>query len=198
MPSHMKPGALPQLPRGHPRPRLPARPCTPHRTTARALHARAQPSSRATRPNQPNTRNTAHGWQLPTWRPESDAAVCLPPFACGHTWRHRSTRTRTASPHLCSPFPPASTSPPKPASRTTPPFLSYLRSPLALLLCALRRSQHAGHSCTCPASRAQRVGGRILARTASGCRLSHAATPGLPAYMLTGLAAEHSRAVLLL
>jgi hypothetical protein len=34
--------------------------------------------------------------------------------------------------------------------------------------------------------------------SASGCRLSRAATPGLTAHTLTGLAAKHSRAVLLL
>ena len=34
------------------------------------------------------------------------------------------------------------------------------------------RPQYAGHSCTCPASHARRVGSRILARIAYGCRHS--------------------------
>ena len=72
-------------------------------------------------------------WQLPTWRAERAEAVCLPLSACGLPWRRLSERT--ASPHKCSPFLPASAPPPTPAARAAPSssllpaLLAFPRSP---------------------------------------------------------------------
>ena len=95
------------------------------------------------------------------------------------------------SPGPCPPSPDRGSAPPRPSRRPALPVTLCATCP-ADSICA-----HAASACaaqpqaTRAASHAQRVGGRTLARTASGCRLSRAATPGLTAHTLTGLAAEH-------
>ena len=61
---------------------------------------------------------------------------------------------------------------PRPRLPEAQPCLStcalLVRHPAPVLMRA--RPQYAGHSCTCPASHARRVGSRIIARIAYGCR----------------------------
>jgi len=159
----MKPGALP---RGNPR--LPATARTSRRTATRALHTRAQPSSRALRPSMLRARDfLAQPSQQPAHIANTQTAFAqhiLPP--------HRTT-------HLPRSSLPRAPRPPSPDRGPAPPPLSR-RPALPVKWCATcpavsscahagAAAQYAGHSCTCPTSHAQQVGSGILARIAYGC-----------------------------
>ena len=177
-------------------PRVPASTRASHRTATRRAHARAPPTTSPLEHNQPHTRD-AHA--QPSKQP-THIANTQSTFA-QHTlpWHCMTPLLRTSpSPGPRPPSPDRGSAPPRPSGRPALPVTVCATCP-ADSTCA-----HAASACaaqpqaTRTASRAQRDGGRTLARTASGCRLSRAATPGLTAHTLTGLAAEHSRAVLLL
>jgi hypothetical protein len=159
----MKPVALP---RGIPR--LPATARTSRRTATRALHTRAQPSSRALRPSTLRARDfLAQPSQQPAHTADTQTAFAqhiLPPHCTTHLPRSSLPRApRPPSPDRGPAPPPLSRRPALPVKwcATCPAVSSCAHAGAA--------AQHAGHSCTCPTSHAQRVGSGILARIAYGC-----------------------------
>ena len=170
----MTPGALPAA-----NLRLPASSQAPCRTTARTPHARVPPSTNPLEHAQHHARNCP-------WPALQTAAHCAQP----HQHLHSITSTRIARALACARARlPACVHPPRPADqphllpRDALPCLStcvlYARHTTNVL--TLRaRSQRLGHSCTCPASRAQRVGSRTFARIAWVpaflCRVTQAAS----------------------
>jgi hypothetical protein len=133
----MKPGALP---RGNLR--LPATARTSRRTATRALHARAQPSSRALRPSVLRARDfLAQPSQQPAYTADTQTA-----FAQHILPSHRTTHLPRSSPPRgpCPPSPDRGSAPPPPSRRPDLPINLCAICP-AVSICAQAADTTAAH-----------------------------------------------------
>ena len=165
-------------------PRVPASTRASHRTATRRAHARAPPTTSPLEHNQPHTRD-AHA------QPSKQSAhfpYTQSTFA-QHTlpWHCMTPLLRASpSPGPSPPSPGRGSAPPRPSGRPALPTTLCATCPAASTCAHAASASVAQPQATRTASHAQRVGGRTLTRTASGCRLSRAATSGLTAHTTLG------------
>ena len=186
---HMKPGALPAATRAclpQPAPHV-APQLAPYTSAHSPPHEPSGPACSALATSLPSPANS----QLTLRTPKQH----LPSISSLRIARPISHARACLEPHV----PPRQTVDlPRPLSPDAQPCLSngalLVRQSAPVLMRA--RPQYAGHSCTCPASHAQRVGSGILARIAYGSWHSCRDTQDASVHV-TGLAAVLSKPMLM-
>ena len=146
-------------------------------------------STHPTRPraalHEPSRARSAPCTQLPMPSPADSSTLrtATSAFTQHNLHSHRTSPRLCASPPpgLCPPTPARGSAPPPPSRRPALPVnLCAICSAHNNVLTLRARSQRLGHSCTCPASRAQRVGSRTFTRIAWVpaflCRVTQAAS----------------------